>query len=514
MIDKLNKNFFLIFSCIGLAAGICIWFLPWRFQVNDDQIMMWLVSGAYTGTLESYAVFIHPMLSWIFSKLYTFYPSIPWYPLCWFLMIFLSYIAYLSVLAKRTKRFHYKHLIALLNFSIFLHFLFFVQFTLVAAYVAMAGYSLLFCNPKTLSKKAIFFLALGCLIRWEAVMLVSIGVFLYYGIARSSGQWKSLANKLAAMVFIAGLIFWSKSYWEQNSSYVEFLEFNKARSGVIDHPVFYRQVVQNDIKEDSPWFFFSRWFFEKGEIDLNQLKRKKAELNKELVSFKQLKSTFSRIYTVQKAEAYKSFLAILIVTIFFWSSDKKGRIFLATWLLLFLILNHFLLFYGRVTILFFLVLLIPLSSENAFWNKKTYSIIIAGIVIFGMVFHTSNFLKEGRGREIMRTEMSSLIEEVPAGEAIFLEGYQEHMFGLDYTANKPVPFINQGWLSRSPFQQKALKRFNVNDFSELDSYALLAIMMEEKLVFPDYMKKLDPRFKEVYRKQSPNFELIRFRIED
>jgi hypothetical protein len=75
-IQNLRSHAFMIFGLLALAS---VWFLPWRFQVNDDVLMMWLVSGAYTGTPETYAVFIHPILSWIFSRLYAAFPFVNWY---------------------------------------------------------------------------------------------------------------------------------------------------------------------------------------------------------------------------------------------------------------------------------------------------------------------------------------------------------------------------------------------------------------------------------------------------
>ena len=90
-----SKKFMFAWLSIGAVALSIVALLPWRFQVNDDVIMMWLVSGAYTGTPEPYAVFIHPVLSWVFSKLYIGFPLFPWYESVWFLGIYFSFI-YLS----------------------------------------------------------------------------------------------------------------------------------------------------------------------------------------------------------------------------------------------------------------------------------------------------------------------------------------------------------------------------------------------------------------------------------
>jgi|GEM_PF-6032982 len=44
---KGSDRFFLAWAVLGGIMTLLIWNLPWRFQVNDDEIMMWLVSGAY-----------------------------------------------------------------------------------------------------------------------------------------------------------------------------------------------------------------------------------------------------------------------------------------------------------------------------------------------------------------------------------------------------------------------------------------------------------------------------------
>jgi hypothetical protein len=44
---KGSDRFVLLWSTIGILAALLIWNLPWRFQFNDDEVMMWLVSGAY-----------------------------------------------------------------------------------------------------------------------------------------------------------------------------------------------------------------------------------------------------------------------------------------------------------------------------------------------------------------------------------------------------------------------------------------------------------------------------------
>lgn len=507
-----SSGFFWTWSSLGLFVCILIWFLPWRFQVNDDQIMMWLVSGAYTGTPETYAVYIHPILSWSFAKFYSAFPTTPWYPLTWFLVIYLSFVSCIYVITREIKEKYLKFLLASLILGISIHFLFFLQFTQVAGLVSFSGFLLIVTHSYSSLKLTIgcILIGLGFLIRFEAAVLIGIGTVLYLPLKLKGKDLKTQYFKLIPAVVLGLVLFLSKSLWERNSVYSDYLAFNKARSGVLDHPVFYGKVIEDQLKFDSDWFLFSRWYFEESGIDVQELKEMKSKLDSEFFSLAQIKNTFRRIFFIQKAEAFKSFLAIVIIGIYFLMQETKSKWFLALWLGLFLVLNHFFLFYGRVNVLFFVVLLIPLIiNESNVFNRK-FLMGINLILIIAVIYHTNNFLKEGAGRKVMRDEMLALISDIPDTEPIFLEGYQEHMLGLEYNSKNLVPVINQGWLSRSPYQKKIFKRFKIDSLSGLKSYSLMAIQMEEPLVFPDYMETLNSNFRMLDKGNSANFQLLRF----
>lgn len=507
-----SSGFFWTWSSLGLFVCILIWFLPWRFQVNDDQIMMWLVSGAYTGTPETYAVYIHPILSWCFATLYSAFPISPWYPIIWFLVIYLSFVSCIYVITKEIKEKYFQFLLVSLILGISIHFLFFLQFTQVAGLVSFSGFLLIITHSNSRKKLVIgsILIGLGFLIRFEAAVLMGIGVVLYLPFKFKSKILIHHYFKMIPAVVLGLVLFLSKSLWERNSVYPDFLAFNKARSGVLDHPVFYRHVHENQLKVDSDWFYLSRWYFEESEIDITELIGKKSELDSEFYSLAQIKNTFRRIFVIQKAEAFKSFLAIVIIGIYFLMQETKSKWFLALWLGLFLVLNHFFLFYGRVNVLFFVVLLIPLIiNESNVFNRK-YLMGINLIIVIAVIYHTNNFLKEGAGRKVMRDEMLALISDIPETEPIFLEGYQEHMLGLEYNSKNLVQIINQGWLSRSPYQKKIFKRFKIDSLSGVKSYSLMAIQMEEPLVFPDYMETLNSDFRNLDKRSSTNFQLSRF----
>ncbi len=475
--------------------------------------MMWLVSGAYTGTPESYAVFIHPFLSWTFSKFYTFAPTVPWYPLTWFFFVFLSFTSLISIIGRSKVPINQKRLFGLVNLSILFHLLFFLQFTQVAGYMTMAGFGLFFRKEefKKVKWESYLLILIGFLIRFEAASLVTFGILIWIFFQYSLKNIKGFLPMLFSIFLIGVLVFGSKTLYEKNSQYDEFLAFNKARSSVIDHPVFYRKVLENEISQGDPLFFFSRWFFEEGQIDLEALNAEKNKLNSEFFTIRQINNTFDRIVFVQKAEAFKSFMALVISLLIILGFNRKKALFLGLWALIFLILNHFYLFYGRVNILFILVLVFVLLQDLPTIKRDYFIKGVGLLLLIGLGYHFFNFLQEGKGREVMKKEMTSFLAELPETEPVFLEGYQEHMFGMTYNASSPVPFINQGWLSRSPFQKKILKRFGVNSLKELDSFSLLAIRMDEPLVFPDYMKSINPNFQLKSYNTSDNFQFLRFK---
>jgi len=511
--EKIKLNlFFLIWSAFGLLITILIWDLPWRFQVNDDEIMMWLISGAYTGTPETYTVFIHPILSWILAKLYTQFPLNPWYPIAWFAVIYFSYLVLVYSISKHAVSSIYRGFLVLVLLGFTIHFLFFLQFTQVAGFAALGGFLTILNSRRSYFQLLLggFLLVVGSLIRMEAMFLVSFGFVCWAFFNFKKEQLLRYSKKIAPVFLVCLLLAGGKSIWEKNSDYSDFLVFNQARSSVIDHPVFYRKVVHEEISKDSPWFYFSRWFFEEGEIDIDQLEKMKSSLDTELFSLEQLINTGNRIVSVQSAEAFKSFLWIVLLFLFLITQNPRNRKFLACWLLGMVVLNHFFLFYGRVNVLFLLVLLIPIFFNLPQKSNKTLLVGMSFVLIFGMIYHTMNFLEEGKNRAIMDEEMQYLVSRIDENHPIFLEGYQEHMFGLDFSVNNQVPFINQGWLSRSPFQKEMLKKYDVEKPSELSSYSLLAIRMDEPVIFPDYMKHLNPSFQLVELIETNNFQLLKF----
>ncbi|MFC5624616.1 hypothetical protein SAMN06265367_10352 [Algoriphagus winogradskyi] len=513
--EKIKSNYFLLFwSLLAFGAMTIIWFLPWRFQVNDDEIMMWLVSGAYTGTPESYAVFIHPILSWTFSKLYTLAPAIPWYPLTWFLVIWLSFLGLILNLNLRRSRFNANIILLLFCLSLFLHFALFLQFTIVAGISGISGLLLLFRGNakknKSLSIFSFFLIGISILIRWESFVLVFLGFGFFYFIFYSlSGILKSLRLFLFPSLLLV-ILLGSKIIWEQQSEYSDFIHYNKARAAVSDHPITNQLSLEGKLKIDSKWFFFSQWMMEDESSSLSELRARKAELDAELFSFKQIGNSIVRLIRVMRTEAFKSIFSGILIAFFLFNykDSKQALVFLLLWLLFFIVFNHFFILNGRVVILFFLPFLFPVFIEaNQRLIGKRTSIILSFLIIILFTFHVLNFMNEAQARKVMQTEFITLTETIPEESLLVLEGYPENFLGINYTLDKQVPFLSLGWISKSPFQKKKLKNLHLEHISEAKEYFLLGVDVNKIFYFSEYMRFLGEDFRLESKIEEENFIL-------
>lgn len=512
-----SNSFLLFWSFLGMGAMITIWFLPWRFQVNDDVIMMWLVSGAYTGTPEAYAVFIHPILSWIFSKLYTMVPSIPWYPLTWFIVMYLSYLGLILTLSQIKMGSNSKNILSLFCLFLFLHFGLFLQFTLVAGIAGFSGL-LLFYTASGKRIRALYFFSLvlftySIMIRWESFVLILLGYGFYLLCFKSVNETLKNSMHILIPLFVLVILVGSKMMWEKQSEYADFLNFNKARGAVSDHPVTYKLILEDKLVSSPEWFFFSHWMMEEHTLTIEQLKERKSELDSELLTVDQIINSLYRLVLVIRAEAFKSVFSLILIGLYLFrlKASKKSLIFLGTWVSFFLVFNHFFVLNGRVVVLFFLPFLFPLileSVQKPIEKKITQAIFSFLVLFFG--YHLVNFFGEVRAREAMRKQFISLTSKLPMSSLLVMEGYDENYLGINYSMENPVPFLSLGWISRSPFQQKKLEKFGLGKLAEAKEFYLLGVDENEAFFFPEYMDYLNGDFRLERKTELENFILFHY----
>ncbi|WP_289031759.1 hypothetical protein [uncultured Algoriphagus sp.] len=509
--QAVDKSF--LFWAIGLFLGLgMIWFLPWRFQTNDDVMMMWLVSGAYTGEPEPYAVFIHPWLSWLFSTIYSFFPEINWYGLTWFGVNFLSAFLLLKKIWSTTFPAIQKHFWSLFIALISFHFAFFPQFTLIAGFAALAGLMVIWDSSLPRFRLWAFLaLFMGLSIRWESVALISLGWIWAALVFLQVKDGFSISRGLLLISFAVFLVLGKWAYEECLVS-PDYLDFNQARSKVLDHPVFVQQSQEGTIPDSSDWFFVGSWMFEELPLNRADFLAKKQELNLHLFAWEAVGDGLIRLFRVQRTELFKSML-IGFLFLSFFATKTGGRqkaLFLGLWLGFYLVFNHFNLLLGRVNLLFFLVLLFPvLQFPDSLVSRKLTAGLIVLLVLF-LGIHTFNFFKEAQGRLAFQEEFDQMLSEENTESPLFLEGVMEYLFTDHFNQNHQVPFLSYGWISRSPMQEKAYEIRGFTSQREMDEFYLLAFQSPDPLIFPDYMNRIYPGFTLQSELKSESLVLLHF----
>ena len=355
-------------------------------------------------------------------------------------------------------------------------------------------------------------ITLSLVIRVESFVLVGLGFFLGELIFSQKATISSYRTRFLLVMLIFICCIASKGIYEKNSSYADYLDFNQFRSAVIDHPAFYDLERNNGFEKEGEWFYFSRWMFEEEGITISDLKKKTSELNQSYWSIDHFLNSVERLWLIQRTEMFKSMLILLLIFLLFCSKPNAVKLILyaSVWSIFFLFFNTYFLILGRVIFLFFLVL-ISLVIKYGHYKKQNFLAygLTASILIFFFI-HTTNFLKEAEGRRKMNLELAEMQALLPVGVPLFLEGFFEYNLPSVYNWNNPIPMLTYGWISRSPFQEKAFQRFGFDKLSQLEKYYFIGIKIPEPLVFPEYIESLAGRFDQKELSNSSSFVLFEF----
>ncbi|MBC6367508.1 hypothetical protein [Algoriphagus sp. AK58] len=443
---KSTSRFFFIWAVLGALAMALISLLPWRFQVNDDEVMMWLVSGAYTGTPESFAVFLHPLLSWTFSKFYLLFPSIPWYPLMWFGLLYAGFLAFVRLVEKRANLANTRWIWALFAFSFFCHFLFFLQFTLVSAFAITSGLAWRLSRDNGRNElfslfPEDFLIFLGFLVRPEVLILFLLGGAIVFG-----GVFKKIlyVKKLlipAILWGIGGLISWM---WIQAMGLGEFQNLNELRSQVFDHPAL--QLHKEDLRESNPdLYFFSNGLidFQKAPELAEKLLPWKEQLDQKRIQLLSPQSVWIALTTFILHEHFVIGLMLLFLAFGLFLDWKQiGLLILLLGVLVIAASPFFLIkvqIYAILYLFFFMgVFLIPGSKNLSPLIAKGFF----SVLIFFLLFHFYSFIRS-KDNKISADQLSIELNQFGQGSQVYLIGKGEYY--RDLLFDHPLRFKILGW---------------------------------------------------------------------
>lgn len=503
----------MVWTSIGLMGILIIYFLPWRYQVNDDIILDWLLSGIYTGTPEAYVIFIHPLWSGFLAFLFKNFNTTPWYSIQHFLVLGGS--CYLGIQSIEFQSDQWKQrLLATLVLSISWHISLMPQFTLVSGWAAATAIMYLgFGSKKPWETRFAWLLfAIAAMIRLESAGLIALGFgVVTFGLSRGMVKIKQFT---AFGLIILGLAL-SQKIWENQSEFKAFLKFNQARAKVLDHPVFYEDWLDGKFNYDSKWSSFSNWFIEKSGISLEDLSEKSKELNARQLSLSEVNRSFSRLIRIQKEEAFKGVISATLLILFalnYRFFTLKTWLATGLWIVFLLVFNHFFHVKGRVLFLFFLPILIPLFQILKSSNQIRGALFFTVILSLLFVYHLINFAQEAKERKELLVQLKTLM--TGSGTLTKLEGYPlEYLSQVDIQGEK-INLLLDGWVARSPFQRRALNRLGYHDFRDIREYNLLGIKKFAPFFFSDYMNSFGNRYDLVGTKETEDLIIYHYRILD
>lgn len=353
--------------------------------------MMWLVSGTYTGKPESFAVFIHPLLSWTFSKLYSFFPQVNWYPATWFLVMYFSFAGFLFSFQKYKYSERLRIFYSLFLLAFVIHFLFFLQFSIVSAFSIAAG--LVARGLKFSSKadsdsedeerispfaflKTDLLILMGAMIRLEVLFLFLAGIFVL-GFLIFRNVFKITSLVLPGILLL--ILFLFNQAWIRMEGLQDFDTTNKLRSSVFDDPVL--QLRKETYRESNPeLYYFANGLMDFGrEADLiPKMEIWKTQLNQERLEVISPSYLFKSLTYLIWNERYFCFLFFLLLAFSLVFQLKKSVLSIGVLLVIMVLLSPFFLLKIQVYVIIFLVFFSSLILFDA--GKKHPSKILIPIL--------------------------------------------------------------------------------------------------------------------------------------
>lgn len=465
----IKKQSQLIWQLVGSLSLLFILFLPWRFQVNDDELMMWLVSGAYTGTPESYAVFIHPILSWFFSVLYKLVPHLPWYPIVWFSILWFSYLVFVGQVFEKCKEGWLASCWSLIILAFLVHFTFFLQFSMVAAFAVSSGLLARLIQWQKVNSSfwriypTDFLILLGFLVRPEVALLLTGSLFIFCLIFR---QKFSFWNQWLIPGLILGLGYFVSWIWINGIGMDVFVSVNHLRSQVFDSPIL--QLNKDFWKTVNP----DLYYFANGLQDFSEHKLNADQLNQWNVELQNkrwgmISGTFflKAIWNDIQDEHFLIGIGLIMVFFSLVIQFRLGLLSLALIFLGFIILSPFYLIKVQIFglgILFFLIIqLIYLDS-----SKKDFAGFSRGftaVLILGIIFHFRSFFKSYDNlpnKDLLNQVISNIGSS--SDQEIYL--VVDNKYYLNEVFQNPLPFKILGWGSLLEQYQKSGSHFDKKVF--------------------------------------------------
>jgi len=337
---KNNKlvQFLLILFVNILFFSLSAYILPIRYSLNDDVAMCFFASGTYTGTPEARLIFINVIYGFVLTLFYNLFPAIEWYAVFFGIIhiISLSIIVYIIIASNKARL--TKIVTVSLFYALELQNIQSFQFTTTAAIAAFAGIILLFEKKRVFPILGTILFIIGALIRFQAAMLIML-LMLPFFIYEIFPKWRKNFKKIiyASICICMAYIFQiadGLAYKSNDWSY--YKEYNLVRGQINDNPN-RGKINLNELPEGisiMDYYLLLMFFPDGKQIDLSKMKEIR-NLFDDVKLIEKLRNIWPSLY-----DRYRDILLLIIalfILCFIMKNQKKARIFIISYLLLFII---------------------------------------------------------------------------------------------------------------------------------------------------------------------------------
>ena len=229
-------------------------YTPFVFSTNDDLFLKSIVSGEITGTPEFRGIYLGILPGFMISRLYLFFPTIPWYGiflcLCQIVVMIVVLYQCLKQAFKTTHKMVILLLFGLISGGIQLQHFALIQYTVVAAIVGAASIFLFFVSDNDIEGwnfiKAnipsflLFILAVSIRDKVAFMLLPIAGMLWLFKWLNSSNAFKrkrifAYFGYMGIILSLLGGIKLLDGVTYGNEQWQQFLTYTDAREQIVDY---------------------------------------------------------------------------------------------------------------------------------------------------------------------------------------------------------------------------------------------------------------------------------------
>lgn len=493
------RNELLLFPLVTLILICSIFFIPSRYEENDDVIMSWIASGFISGEPSMFLIFSNIIIGYVLKFFYQVSPETPWYSLYlyffhWFALTI--FVIYSRNFLPEKLRFSFWASVIFLEY----YFLTNLQFTTTAGMVGIAGVILLVKSSNTdywFRVLSLIALASSFMIRKEAFYLI-IGLSGFFLLQKVWKNWGGV--KFTILTFMVILCLWGidKYHYTSDPDLNGFVKYNQIR-GELEHKIMNNYAFNPKIWTLEELNLYRSFYLESPEkYSLKELQYENDNAPKFSIDYKSRLIELVRHFCSSKFRIILAFWILFLTGWIIWKQGSSILLNLIPSIVLTFYVSLFMIMKDRVlyVILFFalLVLVCSIKQHNFIILKVLPALLILSVLY---AYIKSAAINRDINLEIHKS-MEFLISYDPSKIV--------HLWPSDPDIENIRPIQNKyswknknnlyimGWLSNSPFNTKILRHRQSDTFyqSLSEGKGVLAVNpVKRKKVLKDLIVHFD-----------------------